>query len=381
MASTLLLSATLVSAATAQDVPSCLDNDAQLVALSNDPSSNCVDAVSQNAAVCDVSQIYDICCLSCCQITDVYADENLQYWNETYIPYDSTDAIVPDACGYAFDDPNRKHLHIAMPSTSSDSVPAPVLFWAHGNGGTAAQGISTILLPGVAGTDYAIVGWESITAISGVNSTQQCQADFELVMDWVVAHGEDYNLSTEDWIVGGRSRGSICSWVGANSDRPAIKGMYLYGALPLEDEESWENGEIVGEVTTDSPPAYFAYGPCCPKPIEYEGEDKCVLDDGDIHNPRNGQRIVDRYTELGMEDNITLTDCMVINGSQPLHYFVPFVETLDGGGAGGEPTGSPTADDEDPTSSPTTDDQDPTSSVGTVRLSLVILSLLCCYIV
>merc|ERR1712154_411500 len=139
---------------------------------------------------------------------------------------------------------------------------------------------------------------------------------------------------------------------GANSagDRTAIRGMYLYGALPLEDEESWANGELVGQVTTDSPPAYFAYGPCCPKPIVYEGEDKCDIG-GDIHNPRNGQRIVDRYTELGMADDITLTDCMVDRGEQPLHYFADFVESLR---YTREPTISPTSSTSSSTSLSTT---------------------------
>lgn len=257
-------------------------------------------------------------------------------WTHMFVPYDDYGPIVPTppGAGYSLNDPNRKHLHIYTPPNAQG--PFPVLFWGHGNPGNANAGIDSWMVPGVADTGYAIVSWESVTPIKSPDDTLQCQADFELVMDWVEAKGAEYNLSSEEWIVGGRSRGTICSWFGAHSERGAVKGMYLYGALPLELDEMWEVSNILDAVTTSSKPAYFAYGPCCPKPIIVEGPNRCVVyqDDNpskiDIHNPRNGQRIVNRYQQLGMDEKINLTDCMVRDGTSGnlLHYFPSFVKSL-----------------------------------------------------
>ena len=261
-------------------------------------------------------------------------------WTHMFVPYDGDDSVIvpaPEGDGYALNDINRKHLHIYTPPGAAAAGPVPVLFWAHGNGGDADAGMKTWMIPGLADTGYAILSWESVTPIASPEDTLQCQADFELVMDWVVAKGAEYNLSSEEWIVGGRSRGSVCSWFGAHSERNAIKGMYLYGALPLELQEMWDESNILPAVTTDSKPAYFTYGPCCPKPITIEGPNMCVVyqDDQptkiDIHNPRNGQRIVNRYEELGMDEKITLTDCMDRDGTSDniLYYFPTFLKSLD----------------------------------------------------
>ena len=263
-------------------------------------------------------------------------DNDAVGWTEMYINYAGDWPIVPNDDGYVLNDRNRQHLHVYTPPNAKG--PVPVLFWSHGNPGSANSGVDSFLIPEASRAGYAVVSWESVTPLSDdVRELNQCQTDLELAMNWVVANGADYNLSSEDWIVGGRSRGSLCSWTSAHSGRGAIKGMYLYGALPLLEESAWEGGELTGTVTSNSPPAYFAYGQCCPKPIITSGPDKCIVykEDNpqkeDIHNPRNGQRIVNRYEELKMGEDITLTDCMIRDlgaASNPLYYFSTFVESL-----------------------------------------------------
>ena len=63
----------------------------------------------------------------------------------------------------------------------------------------------------------------------------------------------------------------------------------------------------------------------------------------DGHNPRHGQKIVDRYTELGMALMITLTDGLAKRKESCFDYFSNFVTARDT-----SPTASPA-----PTSTPT----------------------------
>jgi hypothetical protein len=75
----------------------------------------------------------------------------------------------------------------------------------------------------------------------------------------------------------------------------------MYNALP---NSVWPEGNTVwlDYITTESPLAHLVYGPERPKPFTQD----CDPNDG--HNPRNGQRVVDRYTELGITSSIGLTD-------------------------------------------------------------------------
>jgi len=360
----------------------CTDKDDNMVTIAQtlDPDSTitgCADAYSQNPDICNSTLLpaaADACCFTCeCNsetLDDILANPDLAYWTETYVPYDGDEPIVPNACGYKANNPNRKHLHIALPANHTNaSAPAPVLIFGHGNGGFASEMIQSDYQYALR-LGYAVVSWESVTPIvpdENENDTVVCLADFELVMDWVVANGPSYGMSTDDWIVGGRSRGTICSWSGANSGRPAIKGMYMYNALPVEDEESWADGALLGFITTEnSPPAYLPYGPCCPTPIIYEGDDACYIG-SDIHNPRNGQRIVDRYTELGMADEVTLYQCMEMEDLRPLYFFGTFVESLDGEEDGGDTTPAPIGTTEDGDDS----SDDDNSSVNGLQVSMI----------
>jgi len=344
-----LLCTAFIAATTA-----CTDNDAAMVSLAemNDPDTTvtgCADALAEfTSMMCLNEQVATtVCCLTCSNVTIAITDPYADMWTESYIPYGDADSITPNLTGYLLDDPNRQHLHIYTPNASAADI--PVLFWAHGNGGLASQSIMDFERSDVAETGYGLVSWESVTRIGSAADTEQCQADFELVMEWVSANGADYGLSTEQWIVGGRSRGTACSWLGANNyftDREAIEGIYLYNALPISNET--QLAQLVALVTTDTAPAYLPYGPCCPKPIVVSGDDKCDIGD-DIHNPLNGQRIVDRYAELGMAADITLTDCMEKNGTNVMHYFATLVDYIDeqaGDDDDGSPTQAPTTADE-----------------------------------
>eukprot|EP00588_Corethron_pennatum_P024473 CAMPEP_0194316200 /NCGR_PEP_ID=MMETSP0171-20130528/13018_1 /TAXON_ID=218684 /ORGANISM="Corethron pennatum, Strain L29A3" /LENGTH=137 /DNA_ID=CAMNT_0039072359 /DNA_START=1 /DNA_END=410 /DNA_ORIENTATION=+ len=130
-------------------------------------------------------------------------------------------------------------------------------------------------------------------------------SDFELLWEWFQTNAEKYGLDPNSVIIGGRSRGSIASWMMAQSQKSAIRGIYMHNALP---EGVWMAGDAtwLEPVTSGSPPAYLTYGPECPKPIIQS----CTPspDPKDIHNPLYGQKIVDRYTDLGMAAMITLKD-------------------------------------------------------------------------
>lgn len=295
----------------------CTDNDEQIKNLNQPGLENCCDV----ADFCQVlnqtgESVRNICCVTCSE------KNNISTWTKMYVRYAGTGSIT-DKCGpYMYGDANRQHLHIWTPPAATG--PVPVLLWAHGNGGKARQGIEQFV-PGVAGTSYGIVSWESVTAVMNENDFNQCWSDLELVMDWVKANGAANGLSTDDWIIGGRSRGTICSWQAAHSGNAAIKGMYLYAALPLPEETVVWLAENI--TNTSSPPAYLSYPLCCPNLYPAD----CDVN-GDIHTPRSGQIIVKRYNETGMAANITMSQCLKDDDDETndgiLHFFHDFVQSV-----------------------------------------------------
>ncbi|MFT4614152.1 MAG: hypothetical protein ACI9NT_001295 [Bacteroidia bacterium] len=221
---------------------------------------------------------------------------------------------------YGTDDPNRQWLNIHLADTVE---PAPVYMFAHGNGGT--PDMPNGQLDTIAGAGYTTVSWESVPSISQPEDLQIIWSDAQLVFDWIRANAATYNIDPDNIIVGGRSRGSGGSWPLAQSGHPAIKGIYMYNVLP---EGFWQFPDLwtpLVNVSADSPPTYFAFGP------------NPQSDDG--HNPVNAYPVRDRYIELGIGDNITLTDSMWDNFrdendnwknvAQIMEYFPGFVATLD----------------------------------------------------
>lgn len=212
---------------------------------------------------------------------------------------------------YGTDDPSRQFLNIYLADTAE---PAPVLFWAHQNGSTAFN-VSQEQADTIVGEGYTLISWESIPSLSTPADLLTAWSDAQLAFDWVRANAATYNLDPDHFIIGGRSRGSGASWPLAHGGHPAIKGIYMYNALP---DGFWQAPELwtpVVEVNADSPPVYFAYGP--------------VYGSTDSHRPDNSDPVVARYDELGLGDDITITTGMWQAGiSNVMFYFPDFVESL-----------------------------------------------------
>jgi hypothetical protein len=225
-------------------------------------------------------------------------------WTETYVPYNGNPTIQDESGPYFPDSIDRQHLNYAVPSGASASNPAPVFIFAHGNGGNAdinEPEVATIL-----STGYALVSWESITSIKDAQDLQTCDGDLENVAKWIKANGKAKGLSPINWVISGRSRGSVCSWFKAQSGDPRVSGIYMYNALPSEDITVYLN-----EITKTSPPIQTVYGPKCPTPIVTEGENICVVyKDGnpsngiDIHNPISGVKIGLKYKEVNNPNTV-----------------------------------------------------------------------------
>jgi len=250
-------------------------------------------------------------------------------WTEKFIPYNMSEAGPPgNGYPYALDDPQRQHLHIFQ-APSPNNKPTPVYFNSHGNSGRAS-GVSGDDMDMFANAGYSIISWESVTTIASIEDVDICWSDFNVVWEWFQANAVLRNLDPDSVVIGGRSRGSVCSWPMAHSQKTAIRGLYMYNALPGEITDELSPGEpspLVEAVTAGSPPAYLAYGPECPKPIMQN----CMTspEPGDIHNPKYGQIIVDRYTELGMASMIQLTDGLHNANMGLFDLFPVFAASLD----------------------------------------------------
>jgi len=248
-------------------------------------------------------------------------------WTEMFIPYNNGN-IQPVYSGpYGLDDPKRQHLHLLQTTPQQQQPSSPVFFHAHGNGGDSD--LTRDKLDIFVNAGYSIISWESVGLISTPEDVETCWSDFDLVWSWFQANAVQYNFDPEYVVIGGRSRGSICSWPMAHSLKPAIRGYYMNGALPLPDS-AWDdennNNPWVEMVTADSPQAYLAYDPECPKPILQTCEPS--PNPNDIHNPRRGQTIVDRYNDLGIAERITLVDGMANDEIGIFDLFPGFAASL-----------------------------------------------------
>lgn len=265
---------------------------------------------------------------------------NAAIFTEMYIPYNEnadTDSLTFGDFGpYTFDDPLRQHLHLFLvngDANNDGTPPSPVLLWAHANGGTA-DNLSRKDIQEIARAGYNIITWESVTKVSGEVDGTTCFEDFELVWEWYQNHAVDYNMDPNYAIVGGRSRGSACSWLLAHDpSKPQVRGIYMYNALP---DQSWPSTvprletPWVTSVTEQSPPIFLGYGPECPRPITQD----CVPspDQFDKHNPRNGQTILDQYEQVGLASMSGLADGFHNKGIGvfgPFPKFATFLESVD----------------------------------------------------
>ena len=246
-------------------------------------------------------------------------------WTHTYLPYgDDAGPFGPQPQGYERDDPKRQHLYLLQ---TESAEPTPVYFFAHSNGARASSMLPE-QLDEFASAGYSVISWESVSYLTTEEDVHTCWDDFELVWDWFQANAAAYNFDPNSAIIGGRSRGSLCSWPMAHSAKPEILGAYMYNALPNSawgPEASW-----VSAVTAESPPMYLVYGPECEKPITQD----CLPSPapGDGHNPKNGQTIVDRYEEVGLASEITLTDGLTNDNIPIFQLFPGFAASLESPG-------------------------------------------------
>lgn len=211
--------------------------------------------------------------------------------------------------GVSYGPETRQFLDIYRPQSEK---PTPVYFDAHGNGGNT--GVPNSMVEDLHDLGITVIAWESLTS---VNTTQEVETgwnDAALMFQWVTDHAAEYNLDATNFIVGGSSRGSILSWKYGHSPNPNIKGLYMYNALPgsVWAAPDWWNP--TDEVNTSSPPVYFVY-----KREPGSSQDPV---DPDIHDPVNGQTIVDTYEELGIGERATLVHSIGTSGNSDKYQFL-----------------------------------------------------------
>jgi hypothetical protein len=277
--------------------------------------------------------------------TPMVAGETIE-WTKMYVPYnldgnytdaeslaesildykDEYDGSDDDNEHFSSDNPERQHLHLFQ---NPSDKPTPVLFFSHAMGGIAEDLSGDLEF--IATTGYSVISWESVGKVHTLRDFETPWADFELVWEWFEENAAFYNFDPNFVVIAGRSRGTMCSWKMAHSGKPAIKGIYMFNALPdpywlqkklkklpYNDTETdllppdkilspdgsstfWEEA-----ITVASPRARLLFQQECPKPIRQD----CLPspDKFNMHNPSRGQTIVDRYNELRIGSRIQLTD-------------------------------------------------------------------------
>lgn len=292
----------------AQTKPTCDDNVSKLQDLLDSfmpgavvPDRGCSDPrIKQN---CHVDSIKDACCATC-----------LAPWTHMYVPYADPSLVIEpyeeDDVTYLRDDKNRQHLHIRQ----AEGCPArgcPVHLYAHGNGADASA-LGDVPAASVTDAGYTLISWESVTPVIDQDDSDVCVDDASLVFQWAKANAVEYNLDTSRFVIGGRSRGSGCSWPLAHSNDPAIAGIYMFSALP---DPAWlsSDGSPVDVVTVSSPLAWLGYPADCGgdgPTLECPGNDPAddENDHYDIHSPANGVKIANAYADHGIADKIEVVD-------------------------------------------------------------------------
>ncbi len=203
---------------------------------------------------------------------------------------------------------DRQWLNLYLPSGSES---APVFIYAHHNGSTADDVQPSWADPTVA-AGTAIVSWESIAKIKSRTDGETCVADAEVMFAWVKDHAATYHFDINNIIIGGQSRGSFVSWALAHSQQAGIVGIYMGQALPGDNFDN----RLLEPITVNSPPIFLAYR-----------KEPGVI--GDIHDPENGLKVLERYNELGIGDRAELVHSLNDTGNNQVIQFLPeFVESV-----------------------------------------------------
>ncbi|MEM9604906.1 MAG: hypothetical protein AAGA11_18730 [Pseudomonadota bacterium] len=197
----------------------------------------------------------------------------------------------------------RQWLNLYLTPNATDR---PVFLYAHPNGSTAKlprRVVTPLVEAGV-----SIVSWESVEKLSNPRQAQTVEADAERMFAWLKANADRYGLDMSRVVVGGGSRGTVASWALAHSGDPAIKGLYMMQALP---RRAWQFPDVfdpLDYVIAESPPLYLVY-------LMPPGKDS--------HDAALGQRVVERYRELGIGDTATLVHSLRQTQNSDRYQFLP----------------------------------------------------------
>jgi hypothetical protein len=197
-------------------------------------------------------------------------------------------AIPSKRVSYGSD--SRQWMNLFL--SENKSSPNPVYVFAHANAATA-DGFPLKTWGDLSKAGISAISWESIPNVKNLEQVNTCEADFKLVIDWVLTHAKEYNFDTNNIFVGGTSRGSVITWSYSHEDWKQIRGIYSMNALP---DSAWGGQRnLLDAITTNSPPIFMAFR-------SYPNID----DDADAHDAIHGLVIADRYKELGIGDRATV---------------------------------------------------------------------------
>jgi acetyl esterase/lipase len=198
-------------------------------------------------------------------------------------------------------------LNVYLAEKPKDGKPTPLYVYAHANGGTLDNfnyGAKRLTSAGI-----SVISWESVVFMQNSADFKESQEDFKVVMDYVIANASKYNIDTNKIVVGGSSRGSFISWDHSHQSKGRIKGVYSTGALG--DPMMWVGWDPRDAIHVDSPPFIFTY-PALPG-------------DGNVHNPKSGKLIKEKYEELGIGERARVEHSLDKKGINAFEYIVPFI--------------------------------------------------------
>lgn len=181
-------------------------------------------------------------------------------------------------------------LNIYIAEGTKNGPPTPLYVWAHAGGGNL-DGFGPPATSELSRAGISAISWASVEPVRSGEDYKQCMNDFEKVMDFVIKNAGKYNFDTNKIVVGGSSRGSFITWEFSHKNPHLVKGIYSTGALG--DPAMWKDEvrfltsrDPRDFIHADSPPLIFVY------PV--------MLGDVDIHSPRSGLLIKEKYDELGI---------------------------------------------------------------------------------
>lgn len=186
--------------------------------------------------------------------------------------------------------------------TTGLSRKCPVYLWAHTNSWDPvnhpqlAEQVSADILDPLLKQGIAVVSWESVNQVETNTDIKTCEADMKLVYAWMQKHADEYLLNLDSLYVGGGSRGSIVSWRFIHENPQLVKGAWFAEALPYPAGTS---SEIITPITNASPYVRLTY--------KYN---QSTHPAEEIHNPKYGWKVYNKYKDLGIENKIEVLEDM-----------------------------------------------------------------------